>query len=371
MRTSMKDNNRGDTIIEVLLAVAVFSLVSVGAMIIMNQGTATAQRAVEITLVRMQIDAQAEALRAVHQAAGKSDTAKPVWQSIISGADSSAPSAAVVDGTCPDPSGGAFFLDPVTMQTYEGDDRLLSATDGGAPPYAQVVVPDSGLPTAYGLWIEPVRMGGDTNAGTPDAYDFYIRTCWHAPGSSAPMTIGTVVRLYSTLQPVTIAAQNSNPTNPPGNPGDIPGDDTEIGLRPICGPGSNPFQLCTGPGPSTGRFKFFDQTVIGSTQGINENNIVGCEWHLGDGNTMQLPVQGNPQRGLDRCRTGGVQPAYTYTNDRHYARWNDEPCQNRDTALDGTHVPLTKYEVSLTLIMQGGGRIQSDTIRDIWIPNCW
>ena len=57
---------QGDTIVEVLFAVVVFALVAVGSMSIMNQGTATAERSLEITLVRQQMDAQAEAIRYIH-----------------------------------------------------------------------------------------------------------------------------------------------------------------------------------------------------------------------------------------------------------------------------------------------------------------
>ena len=58
-----RQKNRGDTIIEVLFAITVFSLVVVSSLSIMNQGSATAQRTLEISLVRQQIDAQAETLR--------------------------------------------------------------------------------------------------------------------------------------------------------------------------------------------------------------------------------------------------------------------------------------------------------------------
>ena len=61
--------NRGDTIIEVLLAVTIFSLVAVGSMVLMNRGVAMAQQSLETTLVRQQIDAQAEMLRFVHDQA--------------------------------------------------------------------------------------------------------------------------------------------------------------------------------------------------------------------------------------------------------------------------------------------------------------
>src|SRR5674476_81397 len=63
MSLNIRNNIRGDTLVEVLFATAVFSLVAVGCLSIMNQGAATAQRALEITLVRNEIDAQAETLR--------------------------------------------------------------------------------------------------------------------------------------------------------------------------------------------------------------------------------------------------------------------------------------------------------------------
>jgi len=44
--------SRGDTLIEVLLAVTIFSMLAVGVITVMNQGTHAAQRALEITLVR-------------------------------------------------------------------------------------------------------------------------------------------------------------------------------------------------------------------------------------------------------------------------------------------------------------------------------
>ncbi|MCD8561780.1 hypothetical protein LRY29_01800 [Candidatus Saccharibacteria bacterium] len=53
--------------IEVLFAITVFSLVVVSALALMNQGTAASQRALEVTLVRQQIDNQAETLRFLHE----------------------------------------------------------------------------------------------------------------------------------------------------------------------------------------------------------------------------------------------------------------------------------------------------------------
>ena len=56
----------GDSLIEVLLGITVFSAVSVGGSAIMNSGLNQAQRSLEITMARNEIDAQAEALRFIH-----------------------------------------------------------------------------------------------------------------------------------------------------------------------------------------------------------------------------------------------------------------------------------------------------------------
>lgn len=56
----------GDTIIEVVFAFMVFSTVSVASIAIMNSGLNQAQRSLEITMARNEIDAQAEAIRFIH-----------------------------------------------------------------------------------------------------------------------------------------------------------------------------------------------------------------------------------------------------------------------------------------------------------------
>lgn len=59
---------RGDTIIEVMFAIAVFSLVAVITISMMNLGTANAEGSLELTTARHELNAQAEALRFVHSA---------------------------------------------------------------------------------------------------------------------------------------------------------------------------------------------------------------------------------------------------------------------------------------------------------------
>lgn len=62
----MLSTKRGDTLVEVLFSIAVFALVSVLAINIMSSGLRTAESAMELAQTRSEIDAQAEALRFVH-----------------------------------------------------------------------------------------------------------------------------------------------------------------------------------------------------------------------------------------------------------------------------------------------------------------
>lgn len=184
----------GDTIIEVLMAITIFSMVGVGAISIMNQGTNAAQRALEITQVRHQVDAQAEALRAVHQAYSVNPGGTgAMWASIAAPTDTSTWSE---DQSCPSTAadvGGSFIMDP-SKASVLGGQWLSSINDSNAPPHAQVI---QGSPsTAYGMWIERTRHVAD-GARSPVAYDFNIRACWYSAGMpNTPSQIETLVRLY-------------------------------------------------------------------------------------------------------------------------------------------------------------------------------
>lgn len=76
---------QGDTIIEVVMAVTLFSALAMSVMGLMNGGIAMAQRSLELSLVRGQIDSQSEMLRYVRDQAYRGDTAyKTLWESIKS-----------------------------------------------------------------------------------------------------------------------------------------------------------------------------------------------------------------------------------------------------------------------------------------------
>lgn len=189
--------SRGDTIIEVLLAITVFSLVSIGAAAIMNQGSNAAQRALEITHVRQEVSAQAEAIRAAQQAATSDPSGGSAW-SIIADHTSTTPhyyDQPAHKLTCPAnvaalPS-GSFIMDARTASAVTGN-WMANIAATGAPPYAQMVY--GGTIRSYGVWIERDYTAANNNI--PAIYSFTINACWYGAGLDHPITIQSVVRLY-------------------------------------------------------------------------------------------------------------------------------------------------------------------------------
>jgi type II secretory pathway pseudopilin PulG len=209
MRLKGDQKERGDTIIEVLFAVAIFAMVAVGSLSIMNQGTSTAQRSLEITLVRQQIDAQAEAIRYIHQSyvanyqkSGAAPTGIAAeWPKITNpttgkGATGASVFGDIVGQSCPTTAPGQrpFILNARTATLWNSTPSMTAPADGSVPPFAQVAYnSDSSINQAFGIWIESVPS---TGADGPGFVDFHIRACWLGPGNVAPMTMGTIVRLY-------------------------------------------------------------------------------------------------------------------------------------------------------------------------------
>lgn len=197
----------GDTLIEVLFAVSVFALVVVGALSLMNQGTATSTRSLQITLVRQEIDNEAETLRFLSSAYVASyyrgynpsttdATTSPAEEYFKTLADIRAQGATSVSPfggtgtTCPTPPAGSFVFNS-KLATYQPYDASRIAP---ADTFSQIVyATDDTITTAQGLWIEAVRSTPTSGASY---VDYHIRACWFPPGTGQPMNLGTIVRLY-------------------------------------------------------------------------------------------------------------------------------------------------------------------------------
>lgn len=216
---------RGDTLIEVLFAVSIFSAVVVGTIVIMNQGIATAQQALEINLVRNQIDTQAELLRHLNNAKltsiGRNATAdSSEWDTMASLAGSSAQDYSLIkvfrcgaEANCSadsptnrpcEPSSlpsNAFFISPLSGDVI----RMTDVPSGAFRPaetFSQVQRLGEAGDTMISnmLWIQPVSDQtdhSDDSLTLTRYYDFHIRACWDSPGAGGGMMkLGTIVRLY-------------------------------------------------------------------------------------------------------------------------------------------------------------------------------
>ena len=206
VRTIQRDS--GDTLIEVLFAIMIFSLIIVSALVLMNQGVAASQRSLAITTVRQQMDGQAETLRFLHEsyvdAYRSGTTSYPAgspaaeYYKIIQRAQAGGrTSASAFGGTAscriPADQGKDFILNPVlaTLVTATTRPNVFQPASG----YPQVTYTGGNvLNQSQGIWVEAVRSNvASSSAGF---IDFHIRACWDAPGVGVPLNLGTIVRLY-------------------------------------------------------------------------------------------------------------------------------------------------------------------------------
>lgn len=214
--------SRGDTMIEVLFATAVFGVVAIGSLNIMNKGLSTSQRALEIALVRQEIDAQAEMLRFLNSAYAtafrdgapiptghniSADSAASKWLTLTG--DVNVAHATISDfgslnssGKCPSINNGlndkAFVINTYTGQynviklgpgnDFTNGDEITPQVEYDLSHYTETS-PDAPIDHVHGIWIE-------MDNSTAGSVDFHIRACWDSPGESTPTTLGTIVRLY-------------------------------------------------------------------------------------------------------------------------------------------------------------------------------
>lgn len=176
---------RGDTMVEVMVAFAIFAMAAVSAIAIMNRGIAMTQRSLEITLVREQIDSQADLLRYAR------DNNLSIWNDIASSSVSPTLAVTTPRTDCPasaaDMPPGSFYIYP----NQSALERVVLRSSSGnvyqpAETYARVA---NDARVSHGMWVQPVRVDSTT-------YDMYINACWDTVASDTPITLRTIVRLY-------------------------------------------------------------------------------------------------------------------------------------------------------------------------------
>ena len=249
---------KGDTLIEVTLAVGIFSLVAIAVVSVVNGSTTGAQTALETTLAREEIDAQAEALRFIQSSyASNIDASNPyktIWEAITKRTTATANVASDISydnpATCSeiysteDDVAASIFntknrsfvintrllgtstnistdVNNILVQSFPGNranktrfaeastyPRLVYSATGSTAadePLLDDGTSNTALYRAEGIYVTAVagpetiivKPGGTIPSSTnPAYYDFYIRTCWYGTGDALPTSISTVIRLY-------------------------------------------------------------------------------------------------------------------------------------------------------------------------------
>lgn len=216
---------RGDTIVEVLFAVAIFSFVMMAVLQVMQQGAIATQTALEISLARNQMNSQAEALRFINASqqsrqrtteAGETSIYSDLWNYLKLNFVKTTPSdwsslTYKSNGkmNCIDPGtiSRAFIIDVKHLNADGGynsaikmNNQLKLASTYPRLVHENTIDDDNKIVTSVnnfiqseGIWVEMVRADENNSS---IAYDFHIRSCWEMTGRATPLTLGTIVRVY-------------------------------------------------------------------------------------------------------------------------------------------------------------------------------
>lgn len=175
-----RSGQNGDTLVEVLMSIAILGLVIVGAITIMNRGLSSTQTALEHSQVRLLVNSQYEMLKQLRDsyAANPNSQLGQLWHQIVASSNSNLPSYADDCAVSDNKQGTAFYLEQqgstVSMASYTASD-----------------IP-SAVPTpGSGFWIEPSK----STSFSPPYMDFVIRACWRSTTDIDQRTV-TAVRLY-------------------------------------------------------------------------------------------------------------------------------------------------------------------------------
>lgn len=214
---SRKHNTkRGDTIVEVVFSIAILSFTILSLMLVMQKGSNAVQLSLELNLARNHMNAQAEAIRFINASiqnrertseAGQTSEFSSIWRDMISEASASVSEwkdmTTVVNGepVCREAPSKSFVLDLSNIQSGLQKGGVLTK----AEVYPRMVYnngadnnkiqTDKRFVRSEGIWVEVERASG-SDASLTDAYDFHIRACWKSVGQSAPITLGTIVRVH-------------------------------------------------------------------------------------------------------------------------------------------------------------------------------
>ena len=168
---------RGDTLVEVTVAMAVLGLMLAASLAIINRSLMGVSNAVERTSIRASLNTEVELLRYIFD---DQVTNKKLVDDIVSKTQSDQK----VEGRGCEIGASSFTLydtgnqaAPVAKNELISDDKVAEHV-GGKPGISQ-------QGQHNGIWIEGDKHDGQQN-GMPGYIDFYVRACWTPYAAQQP-----------------------------------------------------------------------------------------------------------------------------------------------------------------------------------------
>lgn len=195
MRIKLRLNQSGDTIVEVMLAAAVLSVVMAGAFTLTNRATRLAQSANERTEVSNLLQREAELIRAKVAQSGST-----FWTTLddpISGYYGNGYLRANPNENKDICASNSPIVDPNSfyMKTFDlVDPTNLDYLEPTSSIYADsptLLMVDDVATDIYSVWIE----AASEPVAVPTYTDFYIYACWKGIGGEGMQSSGLVMRL--------------------------------------------------------------------------------------------------------------------------------------------------------------------------------
>lgn len=187
-----KRAERGDTLVEVTVAMAVLGLMLAASLAVINRGLMGVSNAVERTSVRASLSSQAELLRYVFD---DPVTNKEAYKWIL---DHTGSNVSLGQNGC-EIVGGGFYLSvnnktgtpPVEIHKLNQADTNKLANNVYGQPEA-----GDDKRVSRGIWIEGDKHDGQGDM--PGYIDFYVRACWtpHAAQQPGSGRMESNVRVY-------------------------------------------------------------------------------------------------------------------------------------------------------------------------------
>lgn len=173
----LRQNQRGDTLVEVLLATVIIAVVLSGAYALTNRATRLNQSAIERTTVSNIMSEQIEQIRGIRT----SGYGMAAWKEIETNKVRTTQPRFSTTDCSPTPGSQPFYVSRnKSLNDYNNAAMIVTYTTGN----------DMDPNDLFDVWIEAYYP-----AATSDYIDFHVRACWEGIGEAPLLRSGLVLRI--------------------------------------------------------------------------------------------------------------------------------------------------------------------------------